>query len=288
MGITLNRLNESDRFLELGAGEHPTVHPHCLGGPDVAVDVRSCFNEQGQPTIDFQMDVEQIPWPIGSDEFDGLVAHFVLEHVGYPCVPEVLKEALRVLKPGCKVVIAVPNTDAQIKWIQTHSEGWDGKDAFESCSEVLFGTQNERTAGGHQSYWNPAVAIKLFRDAGFDQVKTFPYGERATDMVIEAVKPVSLKYGDPGWEQYVRSEQFNHDQELKGVPYSVAHANQTVEIMKLEGRFNETGIVPSGTTESSSLVTVEQVFEPCNSFGPNGVHCVKPKGHAGKHAAEAV
>lgn len=247
MSITINRIHPTDVFLEIGAGEHPTVHPRCLGGPDVATDVRSCHDEQGRQTVDFTFDAEQTPWPISSDEFDGLVCVFALEHISYTRVPAFLSEALRVLKPGCKVVVALPNTDAQLAWIQAHPDGWDGKSAFESMSEVLFGTQNEHTAAGHQSYWNQAIAERLFAEAGFAQVAVFPYGGRATDLVVEAVRPVEQPH-EP-----------------------------------LEQWHKKVANWPGPPMELSGLL----LSEPCRTVGPGGVTCTKPKGHPGKHAAEA-
>lgn len=262
MTIAINRLNANDCYLEIGAGEHPTVHPRCLGGPDVATDCRPCCNEAGQQVIDFQLDVEQVPWPVRDSEFDGLVAVFCLEHVSYVKISAVLKECLRVIKPGCKAVFALPNTDAQLRWIQTHPEGWDGKPAFESMSEVLFGTQGEQTAAGHQSYWNPAIVERLFTEAGFAQVKAFPYGERATDLVIEAHRPANPV------PKMVNLTQEQYDAQI---------ANWPGQSLNLSGE-------PPAILAMSERIPPNN--EVCGAGGPGGIRCGKPKGHEGKHAAQ--
>ena len=164
------------RVLELGCGENR--HP----AADVAVDVRQLSG------VDFTCDLENPPWPIETGEFDAIYSAYLAEHIPYPKLPNFLLEAIRVLKPGGKVVFLVPNTEAQLAWIQENKNGWDGKDAFRSCSEVLFGTHSPDYKP-HSSYLSPEIAQKLFRDAGFNDVHVTAWNERGTDMLIQAGKP---------------------------------------------------------------------------------------------------
>lgn len=174
--IQINK-QPGQRILELGGGANRNP------SADVNVDARQVDG------VDFVVDFESSDWPISSNEFDCVLAHFVLEHVSYKAVPNFLKESIRILKPGGQFICAVPNTEAQMKWALEHPEGWDGKDMFTSASEKLFGSQ-DYVQNAHKSFFSPAVAIDLFQRAGFCDIVTSPYGERQTDLAVQAVKPV--------------------------------------------------------------------------------------------------
>lgn len=128
--IELRKANLADRVLELGGGDNP--HPES----NVNVDIRP------GPKVHFTHDFAQMPWPLRDDEWDVVFSSYLLEHLPYRLVPEILKEVYRVTKPGGQVVFALPNTESQMEWIKANPGGWDGKGPFESMSEVLFGSQN--------------------------------------------------------------------------------------------------------------------------------------------------
>ena len=192
MVLTLQRKNQSDVFIELGGGSNPVVQPRCLGGPDVNVDIRACYLPDGRQAVDFVINFEEFPWPIGDNDFDGLVSQFCLEHVSYQNVPQFLSECLRILKPGGRCAIVTANTEAQLRFIQGHPAGWDDKDDFHSFSEVLFGTQDYQ-ANAHRSYFSPPILVKLLTQAGFQEVTVRPYGARGTDLLAEGVKSGSME-----------------------------------------------------------------------------------------------
>ncbi len=173
------RLDENARVLELGGGDNP--HPRS----NVRVDVRD------GPQVDFTQDFNEPLAGIGSDEFDVVFCQFALEHVSFRVVPQFLRECLRVLKPGGLAVFVVPNTKEQQYWIHRNPEGWDGKDFFTSASELLFGSQ-DYPENSHRSYFDEKIAQSLFNEAGFRDVHVSPYGERETDMVVQANKPMSI------------------------------------------------------------------------------------------------
>ena len=64
--------------------------------------------KESDSTADIQGDINSIPFPDESQEF--VIARHVLEHMIDPLVT--LKEWRRVLKPGGRMSIAVPNHDA--------------------------------------------------------------------------------------------------------------------------------------------------------------------------------
>lgn len=63
--------------------------------------------------------VERLPYPDGT--FDVILSHETLEHVGDDC--QAAREALRVLKPGGRLVIFVPN---RLYPFETHGIYWQG------------------------------------------------------------------------------------------------------------------------------------------------------------------
>ncbi len=171
-------VSPGSRIIELGGGDCPNP------ASTINVDVRP--GEKVHFTVDFESE----NWPIQTEEWDAVFSQYCLEHVSWRCVSNFLKETLRIIKPGAKAVFVIPNTEAQLQWIQKNPAGWDGKGIFDSASCVLFGDQ-DYPANAHKSYFSPVIVHDLFQKAGFERVITRPYGERGTDMVVEAVKPVN-------------------------------------------------------------------------------------------------
>lgn len=170
------------KVIELGGGANPRFHPN--------VDVRQCYDTAGNSTVDIGCDFnEDKPLPITSEEWDAVVMIFCLEHLSYRRIPSFLKEVVRILKAGGKFCCITSNTEAQVKWIQEHTEGWDGRDYFNSASGKLFGDQTY-DSNCHRCFFNPQILAKLFQEAGFTTVKMQPYGARDTDIYVEGTKPM--------------------------------------------------------------------------------------------------
>ena len=95
--------NREPRVVNLGAG-HDT-NPY-----EVNVDLRD------DPNIQYKCDIRNLPndW---ENQFDMAKAHHVLEHFDFRDVPAVLKEWVRILKPGGVLRIAVPDREAIAKAI---------------------------------------------------------------------------------------------------------------------------------------------------------------------------
>lgn len=92
--------------------------------------------------------------------------------------------------PGGRVLIITANTPAQIEWLKQNPQGWDNDPFFESASCIIFGGQDYE-ANTHRNYMSPEILTDLLQAAGFETVTTLPYGERATDMQVEAHKPLT-------------------------------------------------------------------------------------------------
>ncbi len=193
MTISLRRRPE-DKLIELGGGANPILKPRCQGGTDICVDIRAATDAAGNPTVDFTCNFDE-PLPIGSAEFDGVFNQFVLEHLNWRKVRQFINETFRILKPGGRCVCITANTEAQIEYIKKHPEGWDGKDDFDSFSCVLFGDL-DYAENSHKNYLNPTIVYKLFTAAGYSNLLLSPYGAAGTDMLIQAVKPATIKAAD--------------------------------------------------------------------------------------------
>jgi predicted SAM-dependent methyltransferase len=182
MNVQINRGSPTDVYLELGGGGNPMVHPRCLGGPDVNVDVRSAATPAGGQAVDFTASFEE-PLPIGSNEFDAVVSRFVFEHVSRHKVQQLCNEAFRVTKPGGKLFLIVPNTREQCRHLVE-------TDDDEDMGSMLFGDQ-DYPENLHRNAWTPRLANQRLREAGYENVVFQPYGEKKTDMIVEAVKPTN-------------------------------------------------------------------------------------------------
>lgn len=171
------------KILELGGGANR--HPQT----DVNVDVRKA------PGVDFAADLNA-PLPIQSNEFDAVYTAFCIEHVSWRNVRQFVAEMHRVLKPGGKIIVIGPNTRKQVEWLLDHPDGWDGKPFFESAAGLLYG-DNDYPENTHRAYFDPAVALEIFSVAGFEGIMISPYGERETDLLVQATKPAAKPVDDP-------------------------------------------------------------------------------------------
>ncbi len=223
--ISINRTSDM-HLCELGGGSRPVVNPKCLGGNDIHIDARMCTNHEGKQCVDAVHNLVQFPWPSKDNEFDGVIAIFVLEHVSYLQTLNFLKEAFRITKPGGKAVFVVPNTENQVKWILEHQSGWDGKDFFTSASEKLFGSQDDtvkeqevHVGSYHCVYFNPLIVNNLFEQVGYENILCSPYGERETDLAIQANKPSnSVVNTNAAVAQIPQEHQFSNLKVGEGTP----------------------------------------------------------------------
>jgi predicted SAM-dependent methyltransferase len=180
------------KVLEVGGGDKPLYRPN--------LDVRKL------PTVDLVCDLAQA-WPVKDGEYDGVFSKFAMEHVSWRKVRHFAAELCRVLKPAGTAFVIIPNTEAQILWAQSQGDDW------EKISQCLFGDQ-DYGENAHAAGFSPAFAIRIFREAGFESVAVLPFGELATDMIVEARKgvPVQTDTHDHGaalWTPEQRKEAYN-------------------------------------------------------------------------------
>jgi predicted SAM-dependent methyltransferase len=161
----------NDKVIELGGGAAPVFRPN--------VDARPCFDHNGQQAVDFTADFEQ-PLPIMSNEWDGVFAKYVIEHVSWRKINGFVSEVYRILRTGGIAVVVTANAEAQMRWALR--QDWD-----ERVSQCLGGDQ-DYPDNTHKVFFNPAWIARIFRAAGFPRVVVVPFGELGTDMIVEARK----------------------------------------------------------------------------------------------------
>lgn len=182
------------KILEVGGGSQPLFRPN--------LDIRDL------PQVDRVADLSK-PWPVEDAEFDGVFSKFAMEHVSWRNVRHFTGELFRTIKPGSTAFVIIPNTEAQIRWALEQGDDW------EKISQCLFGDQ-DYGENAHAAGFSPAFAIRLFREVGFESVAVRPFGELATDMIIEAKKGISVTkvaeqhdHGAAAWSPEERKEAYN-------------------------------------------------------------------------------
>lgn len=154
------------KAIELGGGGHPQIHPN--------LDCRAILG------VDIIADFEKT-LPLSSNEFDLVFSQFALEHISWRKVPDFIKEIHRILKPTGKALIVTADLRAQCQYILKKPE-WTFAEV-----ETIFGSQ-DFGENAHKSSMSQELAMKVFRDAGFNNVQVFQVGICATDMLIQAIK----------------------------------------------------------------------------------------------------
>lgn len=135
--------------VNLGCGEFPLdgfINVDIL--PLKEVDLISDFN---------------YPLPFKTNSIDLIYAGHVIEHLQIDKALEFLKEIYRVLKPGGKVFIVVPDFEKVYKSVN-----------FIEANKLLFvaeGTKVYMDKGRHNSFWTERDLHRVVAEIGFREVK---------------------------------------------------------------------------------------------------------------------
>lgn len=118
-----------------------------------------------------------------------IYASHILEHFSHTKTVDVLKEWHRVLKPGGKAYISVPDFDAMIKLY--HTFGFS-----EFIRNMLYGDQGYDLAYHYTAFTFRTLAVDCIK-AGFSDIKELekmPYGIKdcSTNVDTLTLKPISV------------------------------------------------------------------------------------------------
>ncbi len=115
------------------------------------------------PGVDIVHDLEE-PLPFDDETVDTILAEDVLEHMSWRVTDDVFADWVRVLRPGGKICLIVPNIDAHI---YMYHNGGDlrGMMGIEMLRCLIFGKQ-DYPENSHYTTFNPQSVQKLFIDNG--------------------------------------------------------------------------------------------------------------------------
>jgi SAM-dependent methyltransferase len=104
---TLRTLPRTGRVLDLGCGYgfYFGINPHARGvdgNPECVAQLRAAGYDVSYCDL-------TAPLPLGDGSFDWVVAHDVCEHFHYPQLERLFAEVRRILTPGGRFLVFVPN-----------------------------------------------------------------------------------------------------------------------------------------------------------------------------------
>lgn len=165
------RRNEttSNRRLEIGPGDRR------LPGFET-------LNITGGRNIDYVLDATQ-PLPFADSTFQEIYSSHVLEHLPWYLTETILREWVRVLKPGGHLHIWVPNAlkicsaiiEAEEGKIEASPDGWQklnpDNDPYVWAAGRLFYGANDKYPSWHRALFTPKFLQRLFSRVGLVNVR---------------------------------------------------------------------------------------------------------------------
>lgn len=148
-------------------------------GDDLKPD---CVNVDFRPGVgDVTANMDDLPFPDGSVE--QVFALDVLEHVPREQGRAALAEWYRVLAPGGRLVLRVPN----MQGLATHLLFWHDKPGtqLDTVLENIYGGRKWETGDQHHWGYTPATIRLALEEAGF----VFLGSNEAVNMTVTASKP---------------------------------------------------------------------------------------------------
>jgi predicted SAM-dependent methyltransferase len=145
-----------------------------------------------RPAADIVSPADAIPLP--SNSVEEILAIHVVEHVHQWEVPSLLKEWFRLLKPGGRLVMEMPDI---IKCAKNVAEGYTyaGKHPDQAGMWGIFGDSRLKDPYMiHKWGWHFKSLSPLVKEAGFVKLKEertqfHPVGRERRDFRMEAIKP---------------------------------------------------------------------------------------------------
>lgn len=145
---------------------------------------------------EFELDLR---YPINCEDniIDGVYSGHALEHLFPLEAYNLIKEILRILKPGCWLRINVPDLGKYIDFYVGNKPDIAFDQYNSGCEAIRALTQDY----GHHSVWDEELLVITLETAGFINVKVVKYGEEGTDQRLIKEEPVRR------WETLVMEAQ---------------------------------------------------------------------------------
>jgi SAM-dependent methyltransferase len=140
-------------------------------------------------------DLSVFPWPFADNSADAILASHVLEHFSLSDACHFLAECARILKPGARLSLAVPDLDKFVEAWRTGDFRPLGGYAWVNLNTFMGGGFDEpREAWRHKSMWNWSALAWECRQVGLvPHRREFyaPHTEvyRAISLYVDAHKP---------------------------------------------------------------------------------------------------
>jgi ubiquinone/menaquinone biosynthesis C-methylase UbiE len=88
-----------------------------LGSHNKRIDGYTNVDVLDLPNVDIVHDLNSFPWPFEMSSVDGILMQEFLEHISWRNTQAVINECYRILKPGGKINIQVPDIEAMCRMI---------------------------------------------------------------------------------------------------------------------------------------------------------------------------
>lgn len=165
-GAIVNQIPPRSKILDLGCGDGNVTQLFLKKGEVVGVDIsKEALKKAERRGIKTKLhDLNQLPLPFGDKSFDVVILTDTLEHLLDPL--EVLKETFRILNPGGRIIVTVPNfarlgNRIRILW----------GDPVDILHWEKYGDGKE-----HFHWFTKGKAEHFFKLAGFRKIKFVPTG----------------------------------------------------------------------------------------------------------------
>jgi len=137
-------------------------------------------------TCEVRADMGALPW--GDDTVEQIWSSHTLEHAPMIKINSVLKEWLRVLRPGKRAIVQVPNFDYVARyWLTGPNRAW--------AEQMVFGQQNNE-GEFHKSAFTAMSLRADFEAAGFKVLRVeMRWTHNQETLQIVAEKPLGAPVG---------------------------------------------------------------------------------------------
>ena len=226
---------------------------------EIRLEIGSPTAPEGWTAIDRKNGIEAYPLEYADDSVEEIRASHILEHFGHQQVPLVLKEWVRVLKPGGRIRIAVPNFDTiisiYVKGEPVNLEGY-----------VMGGQTDDGDC--HRSLFNEPKLRQQLKDAGL-----FKIGKWLSDRKDYASYSISLNLD--GYKSLAGDEAPQPEIDLKSVAGAAKRVEPKRKITVTDGS------LPMNVSAAMSvprLAFMDNMFSAVGALPPLGIPLKKCAG----------